>query len=234
MNGKHTLFRHLILSLIAVAFVIAIGEWLGPEVLKLEDWIQAQGPKGPLVFLILFIVLSSFFVPDTIFAVIAGTLFGIAWGTLFMFLGGVIGAILNFYLARKFFRRQVRGFLEKHPRFSVVEQAAEQEGLRLLLLLRLVPLNPATVSYLLGTTGVRFTPFLYASVGLIPGFFVEVYFGYLLKHVSTARASSAPLDAMHLTVTIIGFILCAGTLVYLVAIARRALAKLSTEQNKCG
>ena len=46
---------------------IAVGEWLGPEVLQLKDWIASLGPKGPLIFLVLFVLLSSIFVPDTVF-----------------------------------------------------------------------------------------------------------------------------------------------------------------------
>ena len=225
-NGKRTWIRHSVAIAIAIGAAIAIGEYLGPEVLQLKDWIASQGPKGPLIFLVLFVLLSSVFVPDTVFAIIAGALFGILSGTLLMFLGGVLGAVLNFYLARKLFRNPVRSFLTRHPRFLVVEQAAEHEGLRLLLLLRLIPLNPATVSYLLGTTSVRFSLFLVACIGLIPGFFVEVYFGYLLNHVSSAKTAGA-FDSVHLAVTIIGFLLCVGTLVYLTVIARRALAELS-------
>jgi uncharacterized membrane protein YdjX (TVP38/TMEM64 family) len=230
-SGKRAFARHVAIAAIALLLVILAGEWLGPEVLKLKNWIASQGPKGPILFLLIFIVLSSVFVPDTVFAVIAGTLFGILWGTLLMFVGGVIGATLNFYLARTLFRKQVRGFLTKHPRFSIVEQAAEHEGLRLLLLLRLVPLNPATVSYLLGTTGIRFPVFLFACIGLIPGFFIEVYFGYLLNHVSTAKTLTGSFDMTHLAATIAGFVVCVGTLVYLIVIARRALAELSIQEN---
>lgn len=231
-NEKSKLIRHLIFAIITLVAVIAIGEWLGPQVLKLESWIAAQGPKGPFVFLIIFILLSSVFVPDTVFAIIAGALFGILEGTLLMFIGGVLGATLNFYLARTLLRNQVHNFLKTHPRFSVVEQAAEREGFRLLLLLRLVPFNPATISYLLGTTGIRFSLFLFACIGLIPGFFVEVYFGYILKHVSTSKVGAAPYSWAHLSVTVVGFVLCVGTLIYLIVIARRALAKLSLEETE--
>ena len=230
-NHKQTWIRHSAAIIVAIGIAIAVGEYLGPEVLELKDWIASQGPNGPLIFLVIFVLLSSIFVPDTVFAIIAGALFGILGGTLLMFIGGVFAAALNFYLARTLFRRQVRSFLKRHPRFLVVEQAAEQEGLRLLLLLRLIPLNPAMVSYLLGTTSVRFPLFLVASLGLIPGFFVEVYFGYLLNHVSSAKTNGA-FDFAHLAVTLAGFLLCVGTLLYLVVIARRALAELPSPSQK--
>lgn len=230
-NGeKSRLILHLILGAFILVIVIISGEWLGPKVLELEDWIAGQGPKGPVVFLFLFVVLSSLFVPDTVFAIMAGALFGIVEGTLLMFGGGVLGAILNFYLARTLFRTQVHHFLQTHPKFSVVEQAAEREGFRLLLLLRLVPFNPATISYLLGTTSIRFSLFFVTCIGLLPGFFVEVYFGYLLKNASTSK-HAAPDSWVHLLTTVVGFLLCAATMIYLIVIARRALTQLSAESG---
>jgi uncharacterized membrane protein YdjX (TVP38/TMEM64 family) len=215
----------------ALILVAALGDSFGHQVLHLTKWIASQGTWGPIVFLIVFIILSSVFVPDTVFAIIAGTLFGILWGTVLMFTGGVIAAVLNFYLARKIFGKQVRAFLEKHPKLSVVEHATESEGIRLLLLLRLVPINPALVSYLLGTSGIRFLSFLVACLGLIPGFFVEVYFGYLIKHVSTVTVDSTRTHStFHTVAALAGFAVCLVTFAYLTVVARRALSGASLQQ----
>lgn len=213
------------LIIVALVLVAALGDSFGHQVLHLTTWIAAQGAWGPVIFLIIFIILSSVFVPDTVFAIIAGTLFGILWGTILIFTGGVIAAILNFYLARNIFGQQVRTFLDKHPKLSVVEHAAESEGIRLLFLLRLVPINPAMVSYLLGTSSIRFSSFLIACLGLIPGFFVEVYFGYLIKHVSTATVDSTRTHStLHTVAMLAGFAVCLVTFAYLTVIARRALS----------
>ena len=230
-SGKRAFARHFAIAAIALVLVMVAGEWLEPEVLKLKNWIASQGPKGPIFFLIIFIVLSSVFVPDTVFAVIAGTLFGILWGyATYVYRRGNRGDS-QFLSSENAFSTAGSRFPHKHPRFSVVEQAAEHEGLRLLLLLRLVPLNPATVSYLLGTTGIRFPVFFFACIGLIPGFFVEVYFGYLLNHMSMVKTPTGSFDMTHLVVTIAGFVLCTGTLVYLIVLARRALAELSMQEK---
>ena len=87
---KSRLLLHLILGAFVLVIVISSGEWLGPKVAELEGWIAGQGPKGPVVFLFLFVVLSSLFVPDTVFAIMAGALFGMVEGTLLMFGGGVL------------------------------------------------------------------------------------------------------------------------------------------------
>ena len=104
-NGKRAWIRHSVAIAIAIGVAIAVGEWLGPEVLQLKDWIASLGPKGPLIFLMLFVLLSSIFVPDTVFAIIAGALFGILWGTLLMFfLRGCKLVLQN--LREKIVRRQ--------------------------------------------------------------------------------------------------------------------------------
>ena len=58
-HEKSKLIRHLVFAIITLVAVIAVGEWLGPQVLKLESWIAAQGPKGPFVFLIIFTITTT-------------------------------------------------------------------------------------------------------------------------------------------------------------------------------
>jgi len=91
-------------------------------------------------------------------------------------------AVLNYLIARSLLRSRIEKMLEKHPKLRAIQRAANHEGLRLQLLLRLAPLNPVSVSYVLGASGVRFSTFLLATVGLIPVVFVEVYFGYLASN----------------------------------------------------
>lgn len=216
--------------LLVLALVAALADSVGHYVLALESWIAAQGAWGPILFLVAFILLSSILVPDTVFAIIAGALFGLLWGTVLMFTGGIIAALLNFYVAQRFLGNQVRTFLKNHPKLSVVEHAAEREGFRLLFLLRLTPINPAIVSYILGSIRVPLPGFLIATLGLIPGFFVEVYFGYLIKHMSAVSTGTTKPDSpLHTAFVVTGFILCLATLAYLTHIARRALAESSAQ-----
>ena len=62
--------------------------------------------------------------------------------------------------------------------------AVARSELKINMLLRLTPLNPATVSYILGATGVRFPGFLLACLALTPHLLIEVYFGFAGKHLA--------------------------------------------------
>ncbi len=222
----YVLFWRIGAIILILATIVLLGSTLRNDAIQLEEWIEARGAWGPAAFLIIFILLSSVFVPDTIFAIIAGTLFGLLWGTVLMFVGGVIGAILNYFIGKRFLGHHFRVFLKNHPRFSVVKHAAEREGIRLLLLLRMTPINPTIVSYILGAIRVRFSSFLIACLGLIPTFFVEVYFGYLVKHVSVA-VSGPPENhsRLHTIIVVAGFAMCLIVLIYITHIARRALLR---------
>ena len=227
---NYLFFWKLVAILLVLALVAVLADSVGHYVLALESWIAAQGAWGPIFFLAVFILLSSILVPDTVFAIIAGALFGLLWGTVLMFTGGLIASLLNFYIAQRFLGSQVRTFLRNHPKLSVVEHAAEREGIRLLFLLRLTPINPAIVSYILGSIRVPLPSFLIATLGLIPGFFVEVYFGYLINHMSSVATGTTKSDSpLHTAFVVTGFILCLATLAYLTHIARRALAESSAQ-----
>lgn len=218
-------------AILFLGLIAKYGGTLGHDFVAMEKWISDQGPWGPLVFIITFIVLSSVFVPDTVFAIIAGALFGVFWGTVWMIVGGVITASLNFYVSRRFLHRRVRAIMEKYPKFLIVEKAATQQGIKLQLLVRLTPINPTVVSYLLGATQTKFRDFLFACVGLIPAFFVEVYFGFIAKHVGIATSQARTHSWKYNAVVFAGFAICVIVFVYITTVARRALIAAEEGQD---
>lgn len=221
---NYLLFWRIGAIVLILATIVFLAIAIRNDAEYLEKWIAERGAWGPVAFLVVFILLSSVFVPDTIFAIIAGTLFGLLWGTVLMFVGGLIGTILNYFIGKRFLGNHFRVFLKNHPKFSIVKHAAEREGIRLLFLLRMTPINPTIVSYILGAIRVRFSSFFIASFGLIPTFFVEVYFGYLVKHMSMVVSGPPEVHSrLHTMITLGGFAMCLIVLIYITHIARRAL-----------
>jgi uncharacterized membrane protein YdjX (TVP38/TMEM64 family) len=216
------------LGLLLLLLAVGLGRYFGHHLPALERWIADQGAWGFLVFIILLIVGTSLFVPDTIFAVAAGVLFGVAWGSVIVVVGSLLTAALDFTLSRKFLKARVRRWLETHPRFAAVERAARREGLRFLFLLRLTPIHPVTVSYVLGASDTRFPMFLTANLGLIPMLIVEVYFGYAAKHLAKVSGGIGEHSLLHTGVTLAGLLLCVGLVLYVARVARRALAGYET------
>lgn len=213
---------------IGVVFIGAAA-WLGRDFAHhlpaIEDWIDRQGPWGYLAYVVAVIVFTSIFVPDTLFAVIAGALFGLLWGTVLVVVASLLTAAFDFLLGRLVFQQAVLGWLDRNPRFAAIERAVHREGFRFQFLLRLTPINPVTVSYILGATKTRFPTFILACLGMIPSLFVEVYFGYVAKHVAKVTGQVSEHSRLHTAFTIAGLVLCVALLVYVVRLARKALAE---------
>src|SRR4051794_9872885 len=78
------------------AVAVAVAAWLGRDFAHhlpaIEDWIAAQGPWGYVAFIGAVVVFTSIFVPDTLFALIAGALFGLIWGTVLVVAGSLLTA----------------------------------------------------------------------------------------------------------------------------------------------
>jgi len=71
--------------------------------------------------------------------------------------GSLLTGALQFALARQLLRAPIQRALAARPSMAAIQHAVSRDQFRLQVLLRLTPLNPATISYLLGATGVRFS-----------------------------------------------------------------------------
>jgi uncharacterized membrane protein YdjX (TVP38/TMEM64 family) len=220
-----TVALRLAIGLCFLAAIVWIGSHVTEEIKAMQTWIRGHGVWGRVVFVCMAILLTSMFVPDTVFAVASGLLFGLVWGSVLMIGAAIATAALNFISARTLLRPRIETMLQNHPKLQAIRRAADREGLRLQLLLRLSPLNPVSVSYVLGASGVRWTTFMIATLGLVPGLFVEVYFGYMASHVSKVAGHASEHSQMHTIVTLVGFALCVVLMVFIARIATRALAE---------
>jgi uncharacterized membrane protein YdjX (TVP38/TMEM64 family) len=217
--------RLLLAAAVLAAFFVLIEGHPSRDIQALENWIQKHPVAGPIGFVVAVVVLTSVFVPDTVFAVAAGVTFGLAWGTVLIAVGALATATVNFFLSRWFLRERIERMLRGRPRLSAIRAAVSREGLKLLVLLRLTPINPVVVSYVMGTTGLRFLPFLAGTLAILPALFVEVYGGYVIKHVATAVGSPDSHSPLQTIVTVAGLLACIAVFVYVTRLARRALAE---------
>lgn len=227
-NDRFRLRWKLAMGAVLLVAAIWLGSFFGHHLPAFERWVESHGIAGFVVFVIALVVCTSLFVPDTIFAVAAGVLFGLVWGTVLVVAGSLLTAGLDFAISRHVLRARVRRWLEASPKLAAVERAVACEGLRLQFLLRLTPIHPVTVSYVLGASETRFATFLTACLGLIPALFVEVYFGYTAKHLAKAAGEVSEHSSLHTAFTIAGLLLSAGLLAYVVRLARRALAGVAS------
>ena len=136
-------------------------------------------------------------------------------------LGSSIAFLVGRYLARGAVERRVRS----NPRFAAIDRAVAAEGRRFVFLLRLSPVVPFNVlNYALGLTSVRFGDYLVASLGMIPGTLLYVYYGKLAGDLATvAGGAGVEKGAGYWAVLILGLVATVGVTMLVTRASRRAL-----------
>ena len=213
---------------IAVALLVAIGVFiLGEDLVRhfdeIEQWIRDLGPWALVIFVLLYAILGTFFVPDTVLGIAAGTVFGFSQGLLAATLGSLCGAILQFALARRLLRPTVAKFINTKPALVALQTAVQQQEFRLQLLIRLTPLNRTLTNYMLGAAGVGFFRFLAACIGFLPTLCLEVYFGYAGKQMVGVTTEPGHVAALHDALMVAGLVVAIVVMVLISRMARRAV-----------
>jgi uncharacterized membrane protein YdjX (TVP38/TMEM64 family) len=180
----------------------------------------------------LFALLTSVLLPDTVLAIVAGGLFGLVWGIAAVVAGSLLAATLQFALSQHLLRARIRRALATRPSLAAVQRALSVNEFRMEVLLRLTPLNPATISYVLGAAGVRFGGFLLASLAIVPGLIFEVYFGYAGKHVARMAGRSRHAVYAHDLAVIGGLAVGILMMVLVSRMARKAVLETVAETDK--
>jgi uncharacterized membrane protein YdjX (TVP38/TMEM64 family) len=172
----------LVLTLLIVAVVLAAlilgGRQAGQFLPQFAAWVESLGWLGPLVFILGYAVATVAFVPGSLLTLAAGAIFGLAQGTLYTFLGATLGASAAFLIARYGARRTIERRIAGNRKFAAIDRAVGKEGFKIVALLRLSPVFPFNLlNYSLGLTKVRFLDYLLASVAMLPGTLLYVYYG---------------------------------------------------------
>lgn len=224
LDTGRKVYLRILVGVVFLGLAVWAGFHIGHLLPELEKWISGHGVLGYVVFIAVVVVCTSLFVPDTVFALLAGVLFGLGWGAAAIMVASLITTGVDFGISRYFFGERGRRWLDSNPRLRAIEKAASREGLPFLFMLRLTPISPVTVSYVLGVTQTRFSVFMPAGLGLLPTLFVEVYFGYMAKHAAKLTGGVAEHSTLHLAVNFGGLAACVVFIVYVSRVARRALA----------
>jgi len=223
-----SLIPYAIFVVLLIIAIIALGEEIEHHISLIEVWISDLGLFGVLAYIVLFVLLTSVFLPDTIMGIIAGALFGLRFGIIAVFAGALAGSAFQYWLSRRLLKGRIERMVASRPNLKSIQLALRQQEFRLQLLLRLTPISPVMTSYLLGVSGVRFSGFLIACVGLLPTFFLEVYFGYAGRHIARMAGRNELAIVMH-DILVIGGLFLAAIVIFLVSrMARHAIESVTS------
>ncbi|MCY4055900.1 MAG: TVP38/TMEM64 family protein [Cyanobacteria bacterium MAG CAR4_bin_6] len=146
----------------------------------IETFLRELGPVGWIVFIALYALAVTFYVPGSVLTLLGGALFGPRLGVLGVLAGAFLGMAGNWFLTRQWLRPWAQRKLEQNPRLQRVEQAlSRDEGWKLVALLRLSPLFPFVLINLVCalTSNLRFLPYMAASAAILPGTVLYIYIG---------------------------------------------------------
>jgi uncharacterized membrane protein YdjX (TVP38/TMEM64 family) len=219
-------------ALAVVAAAAAVAVW-GREAVgllpRLAEGLDRSGAWAPIVFVLLYAASTVSFVPGAILSLAAGAIFGVVSGTLIVVAGATLGSCTSFLLARYLARGWVQRRLIGGPRISALDRAVSGDALRILFLLRLSPVVPYNVlNYAFGLTRVRFTDFLLACLGMIPGVVAYTYSGRLIGDVAMlAAGAEVERGAGQWAILALGFAATVSVMVLVTRVAQRALAEVA-------
>jgi len=208
-----------------VAALVVAGRLAGGALPRFTAWVNGLGVWGPVVFILGYAAAVVAFVPGAVLTLAGGAIFGLAQGTVYVFIAAVLGSAAAFLVARHLARAAVERRIARNPRFAAIDRAVAAEGRKIVFLLRLSPVFPFTLlNYVLGLTRVRFADYLIASLGMIPGTLLYVYYGKLAGDVATLAAGApAPRGAGYWTVLALGLVATVAVTTVVTRAAGRAL-----------
>ena len=219
----------ILIGLGALGGLLILGRQAGGYLPQFAAWVDTLGVWGPLVFIAGYTIATVAFVPGSILTLAAGAIFGLGKGVVYVFIAAVLGSSAAFVVARYVARSAIERRLAGNERFASIDRAVGEQGRKIVLLLRLSPVFPFNLlNYGLGLTKVHFRDYLIASVGMLPGSLLYVYYGKLAGDVAAlAGGAAVEKDTGYYVVLLLGLAATIVVTTIVTRIARRSLSEVT-------
>lgn len=223
--------------IVRVAFVIVVitaltlgGRYIAPLIPQFARYVEGLGALGPLLFVVGYALATVAFVPGALLTLAAGAIFGLVKGVAIVFVGATIGSTLAFLISRHLTRAAVARRIEGNARFAAVNSAISADGRRIVFLLRLSPAFPfALLNYALGVTRISLADYVIASVGMLPGTVLYVYYGKLAGDVAALSSGASQTRGFAYYAVLAVGLLATAVVTTLVARTARNALRTATE-----
>ena len=218
----------VLVGIVAIIALVALGREFGGLVPRFVEWVEGLGTLGPIVFMLGYVVATVAFIPGSVLTLAAGAIFGLGQGVIYVMIGATTGASLAFLLARFVAREAIAQRVAGNPRFAAIDRAVGREGFKIVVLLRLSPVFPFNMlNYGLGLTNVRFTDYVAASIGMLPGSFLYTYSGFVVGDIVRLAGNAGP--ERNYAVVALGLAATIAVTTIITRTARRAIKEATGE-----
>ena len=168
-------------AIIGVIYYITSSGILDSE--KIETFVESYGMWGPVIFGLIYVIISSLGISAAALTILAGVLFGIWLGLIVVVVSATIAAGITFFIGRYFMHLLPQRKKDSKKLFNklvkMVEDNAKQNGFLAVCILRLSFLPYIPLSYACGfVRNLKFSSYIMATfLTNIVGSFVFIYFG---------------------------------------------------------
>jgi uncharacterized membrane protein YdjX (TVP38/TMEM64 family) len=198
-------------------------------------WVQDNPAAGSVALAAVYAVGAVCFVPGSVLTLGAGAAFGAAlgpgWGvvvgTLAVWVGAAVGGLCAFMLGRLALHKLVNRLLQRWKITAALDAALREEGLKLMVLLRLSPLIPFNaLNYILAGTSVPASKYVLALPAMLPGTVAYVYLGASVAEAArSASGGDGGEAALRIGLLVAGLVLTFAAVIALSVYAKRQLGR---------
>jgi uncharacterized membrane protein YdjX (TVP38/TMEM64 family) len=205
-NSKGSMLKRILFLAIIIAAIFAIritgaARYLEQDTLR--GLIQGYGTLAPLMYMIVYTVAPSLFLPGLPITIAGGILFGPFWGVVYTITSATLGACLAFLISRYVARDWIAGKL-KSPGWQRLDHGVEKHGWKIVALTRLVPLFPFNLlNYAFGLTKINFLHYAITTfICMLPACIAFIVFSSSLPDIIKGKMSPAFLIGLVLIISV--------------------------------
>ena len=165
-----------------IVLLVAGGVYLTGQnifsVAALTSLLSRYPVAAPLIFLCIYAIAPSLFLPSIPLTLAAGFFWGPVWGVIFSISGATLGSCLPFFLSRYLFQDTVRAKIPEE-RWNWLQDKVSRHGWKAVAFTRLIPVFPFNLlNYLFGLTPIPFRYYLWSTfIFMLPACIAFVAFG---------------------------------------------------------
>lgn len=207
------------------------------------QWVQQNPIAGIFSFVGVYFVATVLFIPGSILTLGSGFVFanafglglGLVFSTVAVFIGASAGSIAAFLFGRYLFRNWVENISKRYQVFEAVDSALQNEGLKIMILLRLSPLIPFNViNYILGVTSVSLRDYSLACFAMLPGTILYTFLGSSAGSIVESASSGDDNTTLTIIVVVVGVVFGVLSIAATTYYAKKELNKIIAQKNEIG
>lgn len=182
LKNKKLLFAIILLAVIILVTYLRKTGYISIE--SLFNFIQRHRVLAPVLFIFIYAIGPSLFIPSLPLTLGAGFLWGPFWGVVFSITGATIGAFIPFLISRYLLGDTIKQRFG-YSRWLWLKEKVERHGWKAVAFARLLPVLPFPVlNYLFGITPIPTFHYLWSTfVFMLPACIAYVAFGSSMEEI---------------------------------------------------